>query len=218
MEKRLERSRAKATEDVQQLQAGFGAVQRQATLLAEKAVEAEQQTANAVTKLQETWREHLRASSEERARFMGTQAATCSGAFAQLQDELRAVEELLPDVGRCTTRLDEFRDGLEAGRLRRHETADAVARILEGHVQKLRGAVEQEGNMLITLHDNVAGRVSERIEELREGLKEERCQRQDRHNALAEVVERFRASLEASTEVGEPPPPVSTHNALKGGA
>mmetsp|Transcript_48020 Transcript_48020/g.88408 ORF Transcript_48020/g.88408 Transcript_48020/m.88408 type:complete len:725 (+) Transcript_48020:52-2226(+) len=128
-------------------------------------------------------------------------AALASEAIAEMQNELESIMDGCPDpVGTCAAQLNELRTELEGERFRRHEAGNAAASAIDVDLRSLREDVEKEWTCMTSFRDLTMSRFSEMVAGLERNLKDERCQRQDRHNALAEVVERFRASVEATTE------------------
>mmetsp|Transcript_24753 Transcript_24753/g.57152 ORF Transcript_24753/g.57152 Transcript_24753/m.57152 type:complete len:725 (+) Transcript_24753:47-2221(+) len=145
---------------------------------------------------------HLLAETiEGRKKGESDIAALVSEALAEMQSELDSIMDGCPDpVGTCASQLTELRTELEGERFRRHEAGNAAASAIDVDLRALREDIEREATCMTTFSDSTMSRFSDMVSGLERNLKDERCQRKDRHNALAEVVERFRASVQATTD------------------
>mmetsp|Transcript_9274 Transcript_9274/g.16867 ORF Transcript_9274/g.16867 Transcript_9274/m.16867 type:complete len:719 (-) Transcript_9274:5-2161(-) len=216
-ELRLERLQAGAAEQVAELQAAFAAAKEQAVQLAQE-TDGEREAAAAVMSLKDDWKQRLQKEGSERATSSAAQAADSSAAVAALREELRDLEELMPDVGAFASELHELRAALEELQLRRREKADSAGRALDLRTQNLREAWDGEVKCFELFGQRMSSHILEETEALLASLEDERLQRKDRHQALAEVVDRYTlwaTSLEEADDSLEVPSKQHPSEALR---
>lgn len=192
---RLEVGRRQLSEEVAEMRASVAAAREAFAALLRSRREGDRKAASAVSDLQERFREGLREAAAGRAE-RATQAAA-ERCLNKLRGELQSLEASRPDLGRCAAQLGQAREALEALRLARREALEVAAQALEAKIQALRGVLEEAAQGSATLTAG-ASRWAASAAELRDLLQEERREREDRYAALAAVVLRMRASLEAS--------------------
>lgn len=143
--------------------------------------------------------------AEARLRASSEQAASSGLMVAELQNELVAIGDGLPEaISKSASQLAELREAIEAQRLQRQEASNAAALAVEDRLKSLREDLASEVASVGCMKEMATQRLSEQIEEQRAMLSEETAQRKSRHVALTEVVHRLQASLEVSAEMTEP--------------
>jgi len=205
-ENELTRVCAWAEQEISALQDTVSTVERNVAAMAQRGVEFEQKATLETKRVQDRWQQRLNEVKGQRSSGDSAQTTTINSKFNDLAMKINELSLVKPYPTRIGDKLKDFRDGLQAGRLKRQEVGSGAAQALDKRLQRFRKSVEQEATCLAKMREDVARRLSEGLEELRSTLEEEKCQRRDRHSALAQVVERVRSSLEAaSVEVPSKP-------------
>lgn len=193
-----------ADAEVEELRAAFASTSDEVVSVTSAGAEAERQANVDAQAIQDRFQSRVRELAEGRVRRANAQATECGAEVAEMEGELLAMGERLPDVGQCSLQLAEVRDCIEAQRLQRQEAGNKAARDVEGKLKSLREELSAEAASLARLRDIASRRLQEGLEEAQAKLGEETAQRKARHGALVEVVHRLQTSLEASVEIEEP--------------
>mmetsp|Transcript_170142 Transcript_170142/g.545616 ORF Transcript_170142/g.545616 Transcript_170142/m.545616 type:complete len:934 (+) Transcript_170142:84-2885(+) len=218
VQSRLMAGQQRLSEDVAASKASFEGARDDASSWLRGAREADRKVASDSVELQGKLKARLCEIADARVRSASSQATVANESLTRLGNELRSVEEMLPDMICCTSELDQIRGGLETVRLARREAAEASSRAVEARLKGLRQEVDQEVAALDAMRDGFGRRFARCAAELRGSLEDERHDRQQRHAALTEVVSRMRLSLEASVdEAIDPLPPISPPSTLASG-
>jgi len=167
--------------------------------------DAEAELSSDMKRVQDRWHMRLRDVTAERNSGARTQQSKSNNALSQLQAEVRNLTDLFLDPQSCAAQLSDVRQAIETGRAQRHEAGAKAGQALDNVIQQFRSGIDKEAGALLELRESTTQRLQEGMREVSVHLEEERCERRDRLNALAEVVDRLRDSLEASAESAHAP-------------
>lgn len=201
VESQLQHFLSMSEQELGELRAAFEITREEIVQSGRSYKESERQAAADVQTLQESFQASLRGLAEARLRLSGAQATNSGAIVAELQGELLAIGEGLPDAaGLCSTQIAEVRNAIEAHRLRRQEAGNETAHEVEVHLKALREEISSEATAVASFKDAASQQFVHGIKELQTELKEEATQRKSRYVALTEVVHRMQTSLEVSAE------------------
>jgi len=196
-----------ADAEVGDLRAAFAATLEEVVHTRRVTSETDRQAIADEQTLQEQFHGRVRGLTEARLRRSSAEATNCSTAVAELETELLAIGEGLPDsLGQVAAEIAEARDTLEAQRLQRQEAGNEAQRSVEARLKAFREEISVEANSLVHLRDGASQRFREGMEELQATLVEETAQRKQAQLAMTEVVHRLQLSLEVSAEIIDPTP------------
>lgn len=198
LETKVEEAYESTRQEFKQMRDALKSAALQVHAMIEQAAAASQEATTQLAVQEREWQDRLRRLAEERTCMASSQAGAASDALLPLQDELQDLAcPVAPDLSSYCAKLADIRENLETGRLRRHDVGTAATKTVEGQLQRLREAVDEEGRTLTILRETAAKRVAERMEELRADLDDERRARRDRYGKLVQLFDVYRSSLEA---------------------
>jgi hypothetical protein len=204
VEAQLEDLVASTERELSEIQAAFLSTSDELLRAAQHKEDLDCKAIATVNKLQDRFQGNLRELAEARVRRASTEATRCSTISADLEGDLLALGQRLPElVAEGAAQLAEVRDGLEAQRLQRQETGNSAARSVEGRLKTLREDIASQASGLVQLRETASKRWQEDVEEFNKHIEEEKSQRRKAQSAMMEVVNRLRVSLEASAEVSD---------------
>lgn len=201
----LQQTTAWAKKEIADLQATLNEHQSRVAAHTKRHNDAEAELSSDMKRVHDRWHMRLRDVTAERHSGARTQQSKSSDVLSQLQAEVRSLSDHCPDPQQYASQLADVRQAIETWRAQRHEAGARAGQALDKEIQRLRDGIDKETGALSELRESTTQRLQEGIREVSVHLEEERGERRDRLNALAEVVDRLRDSFEASAESAQAP-------------
>lgn len=172
-----------------------------------KTDEADRRASATMAEMEESFGQSLQSMVDDHARCLSLQVAGASKELRAVQSELHGVVHMLPDVGLLAAGLGKVRDALEAERNARRKAEEFASQTLDAQISAFRDEVSGEASAVAAMRGAMNRRNAEIAQELRGDLQDVRQERVDRYQALEEVVNRLRHSLQITVdEVADLPP------------
>jgi hypothetical protein len=200
----LQQTTALAKREFAEIQVMFNEHRNRVAGHRKRQADADADLTSSIKRLEERWDVRLQEETADRSSFERTQQSKSSSTFSQLQADARCLSAV-PDPEQLAAQLSDVQQAIETGRVQRHEAIAKAGQGIESALQRLRSGIDKEAGALLELRECTTQRLQESVRELTLHLEEERCERRDRLNALAEVVDRMRESLEKSAESAHAP-------------
>mmetsp|Transcript_59727 Transcript_59727/g.142109 ORF Transcript_59727/g.142109 Transcript_59727/m.142109 type:complete len:756 (-) Transcript_59727:191-2458(-) len=198
---RVETACQSAKKMVEELQAEIAEAGQRFTQYLKSITETELQQEAQIIAIEDSVASILAEASEDRRKAANKVISISGETLVEIQKELEGALDDLPDpVGACASQLNELRTELEGERFRRHEAGNAAASALDADLHSLKEELEEESSRLLMFRETAMKRFGDLVTGMERHLQDERCQRQERHSALMQVVERFRASVQATAD------------------
>lgn len=195
LEERLDGRQDHLAEEVGVLQSACCDLYTSMKTFHEQTEEANRKELVAIGELQERWSQRIQGAADDHARYISSQIASSSKELGAIQGELRDIVQKLPDVGLMSAELHQVREGMDAERLALRQVEDLSAQALETQVVELRRDSSAEASALEALREGSGRRFAQVAQELHAELQDVRHDREERYQALEEVVHRMRHSL-----------------------